>query len=691
MKVDIEYTYEFGHADASTLDGLGVWSGEARNVRELRHHAVIGRWECDGSIERYECRTPANALNELRAATKPGLNPGRIEPFELIWDGEVYATHFIKGESVDPRTYLLTVAEEHEKPVRITCTGAPLMWWGLHRFPTLIKAQYPAAQVHRGRAVIAGHATETEVYFNPGPRADRLEIWYDPAVGYLPRYSRISAKSGKDGVVKEFYLVSAKRCAAGGFVPTEWIETSFMVEDFASKYDQMDVDTVVKPTGPKIGLGHYRAITVRDRKTPVRLVRLEGVNTISTDTGRVRLDRAISSLSLEEIKTLVRTRLVPRPLLPPLSRLDVEELHRYDPPRGPSGWMRYGYVAAGALVIILISIGYFARRRRAVIALILIAVNFTGCARTKNPLARLEATFSPSRLVYDSASGAIPTTMVVRNTGNEALKLFRADGGCSCRQVDQAQFPKILKPGETIRLAMRLADRQEYRPQNFGVAFETDHGTLSVPASLLALPRHRISPEGPSHTALYEKDEWTFDLTHREIVSTEDGSTTRLTGPEQFEIREVARQSGRVANAPEFGFIDTTYKVTLRNAELGLHKALINLKENDDWPLVSVPVVWRRVPFLSTIPDRVSLGIQPVRVFLRCPDERVELIRVIAKPAGINAMVSSVRELTVMLDEGAAAIIDGQIEVGTTAIGRPSLKVPVARYAPSARTTALKR
>ena len=72
-----------------------------------------------------------------------------------------------------------------------------------------------------------------------------------------------------------------------------------------------------------------------------------------------------------------------------------------------------------------------------------------------------------------------------------------------------------------------------------------------------------------------------------------------------------------------------------------------------------------------------------MRVFLRCPDQAVELTKILATPPGIKAVISSPSELTVTLEPGAPGVIDGVVEVATTAEGRPPLRVPVVRYAPA--------
>ena len=63
-----------------------------------------------------------------------------------------------------------------------------------------------------------------------------------------------------------------------------------------------------------------------------------------------------------------------------------------------------------------------------------------------------------------------------------------------------------------------------------------------------------------------------------------------------------------------------------------------------------------------------------------CPDQGVELTKVLSEPGGVKAVVSSTREVTVMPGEHGPGIVSGTIEVGPTAVGRAPLRIPVVRY-----------
>ena len=93
-------------------------------------------------------------------------------------------------------------------------------------------------------------------------------------------------------------------------------------------------------------------------------------------------------------------------------------------------------------------------------------------------------------------------------------------------------------------------------------------------------------------------------------------------------------RSGQIGRAPKFYFEDGTYEPHLEDRSIGLKKGIIYLSGADRVPIFEVPVVWHRLPFL--------------------------------------------------LADTPPGVIDGTIEVRTTAQGRPPLRIPVVRYAPVA-------
>jgi hypothetical protein len=84
------------------------------------------------------------------------------------------------------------------------------------------------------------------------------------------------------------------------------------------------------------------------------------------------------------------------------------------------------------------------------------------------------------------------------------------------------------------------------------------------------------------------------------------------------------------------------------------------------------------------VPDRITLTSQPVRVFLRCPDESVELTGVVSSPRGVRAELDSLRSIRVTMTENAPDTLQDFVEVGTTSVGSQALRIPVVRYKPAA-------
>lgn len=684
VHVEIEYSYTAGRAESSALDVDQIWAGRGVNFKEDPALTVLGRWDHDGAAERYVCRSLPEVLEHSRQTAQVGDNPHVVQPFELVFDGRVAAHHFLKADGGSARYNVVSVRLTDD-PVLLDGTGGPLCWWMSNRFPRIIRAGFANVQPRRSSGLVGGRPTEVERYVKPlqDGRPNVLEISYDPSIGYLPRHARsYAATESGTGIVREMYLTEAQACAAGGFVPTEWYEVFFTVDEFARRYPDPDSGTSFETTSAEVHVGHYRMISIRDRTAPVRLLDLEHVRWLSSPGGRKPLPKGTRSLSINDLRGLLGD-LLTNPKRPVMPTLDVAERNEFSRPQ--QKWARWPYWLALGIAISAL-VGVIVWRRGAVLLVAIVCGgSLCGCARSGEPIARLSAAFQQAVLVHDVGKGAIPMTLIVRNDGNQSLRLFRVDAGCSCRQADQSRFPTTLKPGTTLAIAVQMAERRSYEPQRLRFTFETDHGEMVAPVTLLALPRHHVSPDSVVHNAVNEDERLEFDLVHREIhEAREAGGGCGLQVPPGFTVTKADVKVGHVNAAPDYRYRDTAYRVTVEDQALGLYKSAISLRESDGRALIEVPITWTRRGFLSTVPERIVLGRKPVRVFLRCPDETVELTKILSSPGGIKAAVSSTREATVMLGDDAPPIIQGVVEIGTTATDRPTLRVPVVRYAPIA-------
>ena len=392
----------------------------------------------------------------------------------------------------------------------------PFGWWSDAPFPQILKVYYPGLQPKRHKSTRGGHPVEVEVYTKDGPRQlDRLEIAYDPSLGYVPRYARgVSHMGGNEPAwVKEVFVIAAKPCAAGGFVPIEWYETMFSVTRFADLAATYDDETALEPDAKWIGLAHFVATKVTDRSKPVALEYLDLNPVASTPGGLIRIAGSPKGLTMADVKAMATEKVMdpPKAVLP---QLDFGEVKEYtELPGRPWGT----YALWGAAAFIVAGMAFVGVRRGRGMGVILALIVAGGCAKPATPVAHVSAAFEKTRLLYQPGERSMTLGLVVKNDGNQPLRLFKVDGGCSCRQVDDANFPMDLKPGADVTLRVQVQDRREYEPQNLAFRFETDHGVLLAPVSLFTMPRHRIHPEDSFQATLHEASDWTFTVVHREV------------------------------------------------------------------------------------------------------------------------------------------------------------------------------
>ncbi len=360
IRADVDYTYEFGYAESATIENGRLWKGELIGFTVHPDRAVLGRWSYDGITERYEGRTPEAALTEARKRRGNGeIRPFRTEPFELIYDGERAAFHTLQGESDSPRSNILVYYPSLREPNGLG--GAPFYWWGKCRFPIVIEDEFKDARRESAHPVVNGFATELEIYTKNTTGLGCLEVYYDPSMGYIPRYIRITGPGNpRDQSFKELYVLNAQPCAAGGFVPLEWYEVSYYVDDFRRHYPTYDYKTVVRPSFHLVGLGHYKAVRMTDRKKPVALEKMKGIAKISTSEGTVSLNAVPDRMGFADLDLRLRHASIRQKRL--TAAVNIDEARKFSTPP-PSGVEWYTILAV-SLLVPMIAIGFFKLRRR---------------------------------------------------------------------------------------------------------------------------------------------------------------------------------------------------------------------------------------------------------------------------------------------------------------------------------------
>ncbi len=606
-----EFIYEASLVDSNRLPKEMDWS--QFDVGSGPGEVIEGRWDCAGGVEGYRI-----TKRERRSRGDTGGNAGeragaKSKLFELLFDGEYQVYHEEGSPMVDVIATTQTTA--------LVPGMGPFQWWDPVGFPLILDQGHQLDPEERTETVIDGRPVVID-HYRPERKSEGERSWidvaYDPSVGYLPRFARVvfTVNAGKTGWVKEYRLVEVQECGSGGFVPTEWFEAFFRVEDFDRQPARVDLSTPLVASNAQTRVGHFRTTRLSGRDQPPTL---DGMGTalgvLTTPGGFLTLPQANSGqLSAADIRRIAGDKLT-RPLNLVFPTLDHAELHEYDR-RQDRPWWPYaailGLVIFGAILLVRM------RHRRRLLLVALWCAACIGC-RADPPALKLTARFREPRLLVES--DVLSLTLMIKNEGNRSLAISKVDGGCSCREVQQADLPLRLEPGREASLGVKVSNRRQYEPQKLSFKFSTDLGELVAAAPLEALPRNSLNPEAPVSGPLSEGDYWQFDMVHRELwKSGERDPTTRLVIPTEFTATQIATQSGRVAWAPDVNYRDVTYRVNLVDRSLGLKKRSFVLSDDAGRSLAEGYVTWRRVAFLSSMPERVILGPRPVRVFLRCPD-----------------------------------------------------------------------
>ena len=337
-KVDLDYLYRSGAAEASVAGGGRLWSARDLGLAADPKGDLAGHWSCDGAVEAFRFGSTASVAAKGRQQPFPPssrkIRLSYVPDYECLTNGEWLVGHYIDEPDFSSKT--LTLVRLDGSPGLYGGSG-PYHWWPMSPFTSLLAASFREVAPSRGTMDQGGRPTEYEVY-RKGPPGDwrQLEIYYDPAAGYLPRYARLVVTLGPAAVISEFYLIDSGRCAAGGFVPTEWYSNVFKLDRFAADHPKYSHGAVLESRN-RSTVGHFRATRFADRLRPAELVRLDGVSLVNAPGGHVKLDRDPASLSLPEIRSLVGPKRMIQP--PPLAMgtLDVAELDRFAKPT-PSRW-----------------------------------------------------------------------------------------------------------------------------------------------------------------------------------------------------------------------------------------------------------------------------------------------------------------------------------------------------------------
>lgn len=622
---------------------------------------VSGRWERVGHEEH-------TILDQYSPKEKPKVQMR----YELLRDSTTCAYHFLGHMALEVRPV-------GAPPIPVF---GPFDWFQSTTFANYVQSEFSDAQFSHQRIELEGRPLHLTTFRKTTDVSDRtLEILYDPAWNYVPRRIRSFSIGNKQTVagVIETHILDTKPCTRGGMVPIEWIEGRFSVNDFDATYPSFTATTELKPSS-RVVMGHFLASDVEDFQGEVALQETEYLQIAATAGGHAPFSKSskMRPITVSTIKTMLGRKLTsPAPPAIPLS-LDHEEMNRF---KKTTGWRFNLYIA----IPLLAALGFFAfwmvRSKLSRMAALIGLMILSGCSQSQKASSpQLSAKFEKMPVVVRAASPSVELPLHLYNNGNTDVEISKIDGGCTCRKFAGVQFPFKLSAGENVTLAAKLTGSKNFKPTMLNLALHTPNGVLSVPAEMNIMQDHVISPSVLTFSSIEgEQSVLEGEILHRAIFRAGYSvEKTSLRIPNHLEIIKTETESGPITADQSLMYSDTKYLVKLKDRRIGIFKDRITLQDSQGAAAVEVPVAWQRAPFLSSIPERVVLLTRPARVFLRCPDEAVELKRIVSCPAGMRAVIASPREISVsIINDQKRASDESMIVVETTHDKHGLLKIPV--------------
>ncbi len=673
-RCSLEFTYRSGAA--KTADVGRIWKqGKFTLQTELVLGFASGVWECDGHVERVLNRPAEELMERLEEERRAGRGTVRT-PIEYLFDSEIVASHQLGSREV-------SVVPGTQTDIYLKSPIGPFSW-GSFKFPEVLTHSWKQSTRKAFASSHGGYATQDVLYSKTLNETEKtLLVAFDPSVGFLPRYARTMAYSRADDLagIEEMYLVDARRCSYGGWVPVEWIQARFTIPHFRAKHPNDSLSDAFECPTSELSAGWFRAERFDDKTSEPAVQNNEGLTHLTSWGGIISLQDQPKTLSLTEMRTKLGLKIF---VSRPISHIQPLEAGEFDSPPN-SRWKVW--IASVGLVLIgcaFLFAGY--RRYRSARGLLLILLLFvSGCAE---PTPALQTSIDPEVLAYDWRSDDAPQSLklTIRNTGNCSITIREVKPGCACSIADSSAFPMELRPTKHTDAEVTIQRNYSYARQSLGWTFVTNHGEIRCTSPLFMFPRARLSPQQQYHPALYPGDEHAFAVVVHQVAQEDEAfPATNLSAPDSLAIRQKETESN-AGPAKGFKFRETSFDVVIVDQTLGAQKKEIALLAESGEKIAVAYVGWLRVPFVSTTPEKVYLAERSVRVFLRSKDEDVEFTRVIEVPIGVDAIVTSPREITVRPKPDASVAVDGTILVETNATKDSVVRIPVVRYLPDRST-----
>ncbi|WP_435017814.1 hypothetical protein TA3x_005434 [Tundrisphaera sp. TA3] len=360
----VDFVTKRGTIAGSRLDRASIWAGKEIPVEVEPRTTILGRWETDGSVQHIVNRP----LEEVWRARKEPRDAGKTAPnevlgFEVLYDVGSSAFHYFPMWPGNHEGFEITYFPGADR-FPLSAGQAPMFFTDLIPLDRGVERMFPGVRPRRFAAERGGRPVEIEVYKKPMPDDGwvELQIAYDPKSGFLPRYLRfISLFQGK-ALTKETFLTDVRRCEGGGFVPGEWIQLFYGIDNFDAQFPG-ETDELILPLPRTVSVIHYRTTGITEMKSTPKLDQeMDRVRAFVGEGGAVRLNSRVKEVGLDQVKSSLGARVKePRKAAAP-PRVDEAELTRYPEVVPPATRRSWGLPVVGAGAVALGAVVFWRRR-----------------------------------------------------------------------------------------------------------------------------------------------------------------------------------------------------------------------------------------------------------------------------------------------------------------------------------------
>jgi hypothetical protein len=172
-------------------------------------------------------------------------------------------------------------------------------------FPHMIDSTFEGIAPLLQPGAREGRPVQVESYRKVGEGGwTRVEVAYDPSIGWLPRTVRMVEFDLGSGTAAglSVEIRQAWRCSSGGYVPTEWACETWEIDGLGMSYEGSPQGV---PTGDRRTTAHLRATGAHDLGAAPAIITAGAVDTIEGPGGAAALDPDIPPVTIDEARRIL--------------------------------------------------------------------------------------------------------------------------------------------------------------------------------------------------------------------------------------------------------------------------------------------------------------------------------------------------------------------------------------------------